>query len=251
MLKAMTMRDLKTAYIGSAFGFSWAVLNPLAQVALYGIVFGVFFKSMPDPVYRTDSFFLFLICGILPWQFFAQAVNASVPVITANRNLVKKAVGFPSELLPIVTVAGNIVSHLIAMALLIIFLVFTGNLTPYALLTFVYLFFAVIFAVGLGWMLSSVQVFLRDVQQLMSVVMMVWLFLTPIFYSASIVPPRYLFVLKLNPMYEVVEGYRLALLGGTMLPPADFAYLAITSVATLAVGGVFFRKLKPWFAEVL
>lgn len=252
MVRMLAVRELKTAYIGSAFGFTWAILNPLVQVLVYGVVFGVFFKSTPDPIYKTDSFLLFLLCGIVPWQFFSQSLTASTGVILANRNLIKKAAGFPSEILPVTSVISNIISHLIGLALLIaVVVIYTGTLSASAPLIFVYMLFAALFAIGIGWVLSSVNVFLRDIQQVLSLAVMVWVFLTPVFYPASIIPAWLQPVMKLNPLYHVVEGYRLALLAGAPLPLSSFAYLGVSSFVMFGIGGMFFRKLKPWFGEVL
>src|SRR3990172_11529598 len=226
MIKMMAMREMKAVYVGSLFGLLWAVINPLSQLLIYGIIFGVFFKSRPDPVYNTDSYLLFLLCGLIPWQFFSQTVTASTTSITSNSNLIKKAAGFPSEILPIITVTSNLISHLIGVGLLILALILTtSNLTLAIPVIFVYMFFISIFAVGLGWILSSVNVFLRDIQQVVGIIMMGWLFFTPIFYSSGIIPPKFLLILKLNPMFHMVEGYRYALLVGKLPPITDFAYL--------------------------
>ncbi|TAN63040.1 ABC transporter permease [bacterium] len=252
MLKMLAFRELKATYVGSIFGILWAVMSPLFQVALYGVVFGVFFKSTPDPVYRTDSYLLFLLTGLVPWQFFSQTITTSSTTLISNTNLIKKAVGFPSELLPIVTVISNIISHLISLALLFLAIfIFNAKVFPSMLLIPVYIFLTAVFSVGLGWILSSVNVFIKDIQQILGLILMALFFLTPIFYNPSIVPPKFLLILKLNPAYQLVEGYRLALLTGRALPTIDFIYFAGASFFTLAVGGVFFRKLKPWFAEVL
>lgn len=251
MIKTMAVRELKARYVGSTFGFLWAVLNPLSEVIIYGIVFGVFFKSKPDPVYGTDSFILFLLCGLIPWQFFSQAVLSSSGALVANGNLVKKAVGFPSEILPIISVISNVISHLISLGLLLVLLVFVGKFTPYILLIFVYMFFAAVLAVGLGWLLSSINVFLRDVQQVLGLIIMALFFFTPIFYSPAVFPKSVLPLVRLNPMYHVVDGYKLALMTGKSIPLPDLAYLAISSFFILGIGGAFFRRLKPSFAEVL
>jgi len=252
LVKSMSLRELKALYVGSFFGFLWAVINPLAQVAIFGIIFGVFFKSKPDPIYGTDSFFIYLICGLIPWQFFAQTLSLSTNTLTSNVNLIRRAAGFPSEILPIISVTSNIITHLIGVALLLLILVLFGvKLTLYMLLIFVYLFFIAVFAVGIGWILSSLNVYLRDVQQVVGLITLGWFFFTPIFYSPSIVPESILPVFKLNPMYHFVFGYRYALLAGKMLPWQDFVYLAGISFLTFGLGGIIFRKLKPSFAEVL
>lgn len=252
MLKAMALRELKATYVGSFFGFFWAVLNPLCQIAIYGVVFGFFLKGTVPPEYGTESFFLYLVAGLIPWQFFAQTIGASSNVLLAYGNLVKRAVGFPCEVLPIVTVISNTVSQLVSIALLYaIVIAFTRTVSLNMLLVLVYLLFAVIICVGIGWMLSSLTVFLRDIPQVIGLVLTGMFFFTPICYPPSIVPAKILFIMKLNPLYHVIEGYRLACLTGRSLPALDFAYLTISSILIAAMGGMLFRKLKPEFAEVM
>ena len=222
MIGMLAVRELKAAYVGSLFGFLWAVFNPLSQVVIYGVVFGMFFKSKPDAIYSTDNFLCSSFAG--PWQFFSQALSASAGVIVNNRNLIKKAAGFPSEILPLTSVVSNIISHLIGLALMLVVVVaYTGSLPPTTPLVFVYMSLIAVFAVGSGWILSGLNVFVRDTQQVLSLALMGLFFFTPVFYSASIVPAEFQLLLKLNPMYHVV-GYRLALLAGTM-PLSGFAYL--------------------------
>lgn len=252
MLKAMALRELKATYVGSFFGFFWAVLNPLSQIFIYGIVFGYFLKGSPPPQYGTDSYFLYLVAGLIPWQFFAQTVGASAPVLLANRSLVKRAAGFPSEVLPIVTVITNLIGQLVSIGLLFAIVAGFGHRVSFnALLVFFYLFLISVICVGFGWILSSLTVFLRDIPQIIGLALTALFFFTPIFYAPSIVPSRVLFFMKLNPVYHVVEGYRLAVLAGKCLPAIDFIYLAIATVFILCMGGLMFRKLKPEFAEVM
>jgi ABC-type polysaccharide/polyol phosphate export permease len=252
LLWMLTLRELKASYVGSLFGFLWAVFNPLFLLAIYGVVFGLFFKSKPDPVYGTDSFLFFLLCGIVPWQFFAQTLGASTEAILSNKNLVKKSTGFPSELLPVTCVFSNLVSHFIGIVILMLFLLLEGvRLNPAMPLIFLYLFIASVFTVGLAWILSSSNVFLRDIGQVLNILLMGMFFMTPIVYPPSFVPPHYLFILKLNPVFHFVEGYRFALLAGRPLPLQDIIYFAAVSFATFAVGGMYFRRLKPLFAEML
>jgi ABC-type polysaccharide/polyol phosphate export permease len=252
MVRMMAVRDLKATYVGSLFGFSWAVLNPLAQLAIYGLVFGVLLKSRPDPVYGTDSYFLFLLCGLVPWQFFAQTVSASTNTLLSHANLVKKAVGFNSEILPVITVLSNLITHFIGVVLLlaIVFIVM-GKLSIMTPVILLYLFFIVIFSVGIGWIVSSINVYLRDVQQVVGLVMLAWMFLTPIFYPVSLIPEKMMPLVRLNPLYHMVEGYRFAILTGRPLAAMDVAIMAIVSLLTFGTGGLLFRRLKPGFGEVL
>ncbi|HBG46721.1 MAG TPA: hypothetical protein DDW94_06995 [Deltaproteobacteria bacterium] len=253
MLWAMALRDMKSKYIGSVFGFAWSILNPLSQVLVFGVVFGLIFQTRPDPIYGTDSFVLYLLSGLLPWQFFSQGVTSAMVSVTTNSNLVKKAVGFPSELLPVVTTISSLISHAIGMALFLVILVaFEWRLPFYAPYLLVYLFLLTLFTIGLGWVLSSVSVYLRDVRQVIDMVMMAWFFFTPVFFStANIQNGLLLTILKLNPMYYVIEGYRLTLLAGRPPEATGLAYVAVVSFVMFGVGGIFFRRLKPGFAEAL
>lgn len=247
----MVSRDLKAQYVGSIFGLLWAIIEPMAQLAIYGIFFGLFMQSKVDPVYGTDSFLIYLLCGLIPWEFFSHSVNSSTSVIIANSNLVKRAVGFPSEILPIVKILTNSIAHLIGMGLLILIVAVSAHLTPYIPFFFLYMFFIVLFVTGIGWTLSALNVYLKDMQKMMGILMMGWFFFTPIFYSPAIVPAKFLFILKLNPMYHAVLGYRYAILAGKLLPLGDLIYLAGASSFTFAIGGLIFRKLKPGFPEEL
>lgn len=247
----MALRELKSVYAGSLFGFAWAVANPLSQVLIYGVVFGMFFKLKPDPVYGTGSFFLFLLCGLIPWQFFAQTVSSATNSITSNSNLVKKSVGFHPEIFPVISVLSNLISHAIGLGIMLIILIAFHRVNPYMPLIILYLFPAAVFSIGLGWMLSGINVYLKDVRQVLDMVLMGWFFLTPLFYSPGIIPHKLLPIMKLNPMYHVVEGYRMALLAGSILPITDILYLFASAFIMFGTGGMIFRKLKPGFAEVL
>lgn len=252
IIRAMAMKEVQKRYAESILGLLWAVINPLSQIAIYGIIFGIFFKSRPASGYGTDSFFLYLVCGFVPWQFFVQSISQSTNVIVANSSLIKKAAGFPPEILPIIIVGSNIIEQIVSIGLLVaILLVFTGKLTFLAPLVFVYLFFMSFFAVGVGWIFSSINVYLRDVQQIVGVMMRGWFFFTPVFYSPHIIPKSVLPILRLNPMYHVVDGYRCALLAGRLPSLSSFVYLVGISLLTFFMGQFFFKKLRPEFAEVL
>lgn len=247
----MVLRDLKSRYIGSLFGFFWSIIDPLFLVFIYWVVFGLFFNSKPDPVYGTDSFIIFLLSGILPWQFFSQSVIGSTGVILSNRNLIKKSVGFPSEILPLIKILTNVISHFVGILILIFLIGIDSGLPPLFPVFLFYMGLTVILAMGMGWILSSINVYLRDMQQMVGLLMMGWFFFTPIFYSPARVPEAIMPFYKLNPMYHIVTGYRYALLTGTFLPVFDMLYITVLSVVLFGSGGILFRKLKPGFAEVL
>ncbi len=252
MIYSMALRNLKARYIGSSFGFFWAVLNPILLLAIYGLVFGGFMGTKSNHQYGTDSFFLYLTCGLMPWQFFQFTISSSTDIMKANKNLIKKAVGFPSEVLPIINVVTNLINHCIAMGIaFIIIIVFTGGLTLYTPLILIYTFLTIILSIGLGWIISSLGVYLKDMSQIINLLTLMWFFLTPVFWSSERVPEHIMRILKYNPMYVVIDGYRHLLLQGSMPSIGALVYLTALSFITFAVGGVFFRKLKPGFADII
>jgi len=228
------------------------VINPLALMAIYGVVFGYFFRTKPDPSSGTHSYMLYLVCGLVPWQFFTQSVTSSAGALSNNSNLIKKAVGFPSEILPIVSILSFVISHIISVGVLILLtIIVNGRLSPWAFFLPVYAFFGVILTIGIGWMLSSLSIYLRDLKQVIGLALMGGFFFTPIVYPVSRIPGRVLWILRLNPMFHMVDGYRRLILAG--IPPdiKGLIYFGVSSMVFFALGGIFFRRLKAGFAEVL
>ena len=159
---------------------------------------------------------------------------------------------FPSEILPLAHLGAAVINHLIGLVIFISFLlVFGYGMWPKVLFILPYLFAIGIFALGISWMLSALNVFLRDIGQIIGVFVQIWFFLTPIFYPRHLIPESLQGLYSLNPMLHAVEGYRAALLGKTDIHIFGLSYLLLFGLATLALGGLTFKKLKPAFADVL
>ena len=251
MIRAMVIRDMRARYMGSFLGFFWAVIHPLTQILIYYFVFGVVLKMRLGPEYGGASFALWLTTGLLPWMLFAEAVTRAPGAVLEQSSLVKKMV-FPSEIFPIVNLTAAIVNHLIGLAILLGFLVLSGyGFSFQIVLILPYLLLTGFLALGISWFLSAVNVFLRDIGQIISVAVNIWFFLTPIMYPPNLVPGGVRGPLGLNPMLHVVEGYRTALLGKTEMDVAGMAYVLLVALAIFALGGLTFKKLKPAFADVL
>lgn len=251
MIRSMVIRDMRARYVGSLMGFFWSVLHPLTQLILYYFVFAVILKVRLGPEYGGTSFALWLIAGLLPWLFFAEVVTRAPSTVLNQSNLIKK-MAFPSEILPIVNLAVALVSHLIGLSILLVFLLIFGDGISWKIFWILpYMLLAVIFALGISWLLSALNVFLRDVDQIIGVVVNIWFFMTPIIYPRHAVPKILQGFFELNPMFHVVEGYRMALLGKTAMDATGYAYLLFMSLAVIILGGLTFRRLKPAFADVL
>lgn len=251
MVRSMVARDLRSRYVGSLMGLFWSVVYPITQIGLYFFVFAVLLKVRIGPEYGGTSFALWMIAGLLPWMFFAEVINRAPSAVLEQSNLIKKMV-FPSEIFPIVNLSAAGLNHLIAVTVFLVFILFSGLSMSLNLLWLVpYLMVAGLFALGLSWLLSSLNVFLRDVGHVTGVMINIWMFLTPIFYPRSVIPENVQRWADLNPMLHVVEGYRMALIGKTPFDPWGFSYLLVVTLGALMIGAMVFRRLKPSFAEVL
>jgi ABC-type polysaccharide/polyol phosphate export permease len=251
MIRTMVIRDMRARYMGSFLGFFWSVIHPLTQLVLYYFVFSVVLKMRLGPEYGGASYAVWLIAGLLPWMLFAEAVTRAPNAVLDQSSLVKKMV-FPSEILPIVNLTTAVVNHLIALIILIGFLALTGyGLSINLIWVLPYLLVTGFFILGVSWFLSAVNVFLRDIGQIISVVVNIWFFLTPVIYPPNLVPESVRGLLALNPMLHVVDGYRMAILGKTEMDAMGLVYVVVAALVAFALGGMTFKKLKPVFADVL
>lgn len=251
LLLQMVRRDFSQRFIGSAAGWLWGLIQPLVMLASWTFVFQVCLKQAPPPGEVTTNYTLFLFCGYLPWLLFSESVMRSASSLTDQANLITKTV-FPSEIIALSIFLSSLMSHLLALSLAVVAVGIWGNgVSPMTLLLPVYMLLLGMIAVGLGWIVSSLQVYLRDTAQILTVLMTLWFWFTPIFISEQQIPERVRFLVRWNPLAGIVRGYRERLL--SIQPPSvqDLAVLAAWSIAIFVCGGLFFRHLKRGFADVL
>jgi len=178
-------------------------------------------------------------------------VNRSPGAVLEQANLIKKTV-FPSEIIPLAHASSAIVNHLIASSILLGFLIILGPGISLKILWLpVYSVGVILFAVGLAWTLAALNVFLRDVGQIIGTIINIWFFFTPIIYPMHMIPENLQKWMALNPMFYPVEGYRMALFGRTELSPTGLVVLFGCGLTTFVLGGLIFKKLKPAFSDVL
>jgi ABC-type polysaccharide/polyol phosphate export permease len=251
LIRNFVVRDLKARYVGSFMGFFWSVIHPIVLLVSYTFVFSGIFKVRPMADSGTTSFPLFLFCSILPWLFFQDTLQRSSTVIIDNANLITKTL-FPSEILPLTVALAGLVNHLIGFAILLVILAFTlGKISVYILLVPVYFALLMLFTLGMSWLVAGLNVFVRDVSQVLSVILTFWFWFTPIFYSPELFPRRWLFLVHWNPLAHVVTGYRDCLLRMRMPDLGILLILALASMLVFAAGGWFFRNTKREFVDVL
>lgn len=250
MLRALARREVASMYVGSLLGFVWSFIHPAVMILVFWFVFSVGFKARPM---NDVPFVVWLTSGMAPWFLFAGIVSSSAGVVIQYAHLIKKTV-FPSQILVVVKILSNMVGHG-AFVCVLMFLILFNSLpfSLYYLQALYYLLCLLVFASGIGWLLSSLNVYARDVGQLVPVIIQVGFWSTPIFWDINIMPEKVQFWLKLNPFYYIVQGYRDSFI--YFVPfwehGAYTAYFWTVAILALLTGGWVFRRLKPQFADVL
>src|SRR5688572_23741746 len=251
LIRNFVARDLRSRYVGSFMGFFWSVIHPIVLLVSYTFVFQVIFQIRPHADSGTTSFSLFLFCSILPWLFFQDTLQRSSTVIIDNTNLVTKTL-FPTEILPLTVMLAGLVNHLIGFAILFaIIIITTGKISIFVLLLPLYLLALMLFALGLSWLVASLNVFVRDISQVLVVVLTFWFWFTPIFFPPERFPKNLMFLVDWNPMAYIISGYRDCLLRMQLPDLKALAILMGLSLVVFISGGIFFRLAKREFVDVL
>jgi lipopolysaccharide transport system permease protein len=251
LIRNFVVRDLRARYIGSFMGFFWSVINPIVLLTSYAFVFMVILQQKAPIDSGTKSFPLWLFCGILPWLFFQDTLQRSSTIIIDNANLVTRTI-FPTEILPLTVLISGLVNHIIGFAILMGFILYElGTMSVYILFVPIYLAVLMLFTLGMAWFLSSLNVFIRDISQVLAVFLTFWFWFTPIFYTGNKFPEKYMFIVRWNPLAHVVTGYRDCLLRMRLPDLQALAWLSLASMAVFVAGGLFFRYIKREFVDVL
>ncbi len=251
LLVTLAYNDFQEQYLGSYLGIIWAILRPALFILVIWFVFGAGFKA--KPIEDGTPFVLWLLCGMIPWFFFADAVNKGMNAIKSNAYLVKK-VAFRVSILPLVKVLSSLGIHLVLVAILIFVFIFNGYYpTIYWLQLPYYILATVILALGLGWLTSSLLVFVKDVREVVGLVIQFGFWLTPIFWSLDSLPEQYHFIVKLNPMFYVVDGFRNTFIYKIWFweNPSDALQFWFTTSIILMAGAIVFKRLRPHFGDVI
>lgn len=246
----LTKRDYQNRYIGSILGFIWTIIQPLAMIFILWFVFAVAFKSGSI---RNTPFVAWLTIGLVPWYFFSEALASGTNVFQEYSYLVKK-IQFQTAILPIVKLLSSFITHAVFIVIGIIILLASGvDFSFWWFQMFYYLIGMALMLLGLSWILSSIQVFSKDVAQIINIVLTFGFWLTPIMWDYHIIPEKYSLLFKLNPMFYIVEGYRNSFIFHIPFwdsPKAVIGFWVLT-FSLLAIGTILFKKLKPHFADVL
>ena len=251
----LTMRELRGKYKRSALGWAWSMLNPLSSMLIYTFVFGyVLPGNQPPPMpHGKGVFAMFLLCGLLPWNFFAATTSGAMTAIVGMGNLVKK-VWFPREVLVFALTGAGLVQFSIELSLLTVALIAFGNMVlPWLLPVLFISCLLVAFSVGIALMLAATYVYFRDLAYLWSIFVQIWFFLTPIVYQTGLVSSRLPgwanAIYNANPMAVFVDAYRHVLYHLTWPTQKQIVYLTVLAVVSMAGGLSVFARLSPRFSE--
>jgi lipopolysaccharide transport system permease protein len=229
----------------------WGLIHPLVLLASYVFIFSVCLKMKPGPDQVTQNYPMLLFAGILPWLLFSETVQRSSGSLIDQANLITKTV-FPAEIVPVSIFLSSLIGHLLAVSLAAAgAAIFLHHMSPTILLLPVFIFLLGLFAIGVGWIASALQVYLRDTTQVLAVVLTLWFWVTPILIADDQFPSWARILLRANPLAYIVRAYRVMLLGNTLPSLSDLTLIAAFAVTAFVCGGLFFRYLKRGFADVL
>ena len=247
LLYFLVWRDLKVRYKQSVIGIGWAILQPLTNMAIFTVIFGTFAKIPSDGL----PYPIFAYSAILPWSYFASALQRSIGSVVGDAQLVTK-VYFPRLILPMAGTISGLIDFSISFLLLLVMMAwYQIGVTWWILAVPFFLLLALFTALAMGLWLSALNVRYRDVGYTIPFLIQIWMLASPVVYPVSMIPEKYRLVYSLNPMVGVIEGFRWALLGKTS---PDFSVMVVSSVVVFAalVGGlVFFKRMESSFADVV
>ena len=251
VLFQLVENEIMNQYLGSFLGIVWAFIQPLFFIGAIWVVFATGLRG--TRMSGDFPYLLYLISGMIIWNFFSASVTSAESSISQHRYLVKQMV-FQVSVLPVIDILSAMVIHLIFIVLVIILFLFHGiSLDAHCLQLVYYLFAGCVLVTGISWFTSSVILFFRDLGQITQIVVRIGFWFTPIFWNIDRIPAKYQILIKANPVYYLVMGYRDSLIYKVWfwkhLPLT--VYFWIVTLAILVFGRIVFRKLKPHFADVL
>lgn len=248
LLLELVWRDVKIRYKQTFLGVVWAILQPLVTMVIFTVIFGRLAGIKPG---LDLPYPLFVFAGLLPWQYFASALSLSSMSVVGSSSLVTK-VYFPRLLLPLASISVPIIDFICSCAVLVGMFVWYGRAPHWhAVVIPVFLVMALLSALGVGLWFSALNVRYRDVPYTIPFLTQIWLFLTPVIYPVSLVPTRLHWLLAINPMTGVVDGFRWAVLGRGLPEYRVYAISLGVGLALVASGLWYFRRVERRFADVI
>lgn len=251
LLLILAYNDFREEYLGSYLGIIWAIIRPSAFIFVIWLVFTYGIK--PGAGITSSSMILFLLTGMVPWFFFSEALVKSCNSIVENEFLVKK-VAFSVNILPFVSILSCLIIHLILLSLVIFIVILSGYYPDlYWLQIPFYVFCSIMLLLGLGWLISAIRVFVKDIGEVVGLIVQFGFWFTPVFWSPDKVPERFRFILDLNPMAYIIQGFRDSLINKVWFWDHGIATIIFIIMLSfvLFLGALAFKRLTPHFGDVI
>lgn len=246
MINSLVRRDLRGKYKGSVLGFLWTFINPLCQIIVYTIVFSVIIRS------DLEQFYVYMITGMVPWLFFDMALRQGTGCVRYQGEMVKK-IYFPREVLPIACVTSNFINMLLCF-FIVFFVIFVSGIGLYWEAFFwlpIVMGTEYLLTLGFALLVAAGTVYLKDLEHIVTVMLMVWIYLTPIMYPVNMIPENIVWIFRMNPMTAIIDAYHAILYWRVMPNYTELVYSFLFGIVLLAVGEIIFIKLSDNFAEEL
>lgn len=239
---SLTIKELKSRYKSTTLGFLWIFVNPLLQMIVMTIVFSYFLKV------NIQNYPLFVFSGLLPWMFFSLSLQSGTTSLIANRDLIKK-VPFPKELLPISSVFAHLFTFFLSLLILVFFVIIFSGFTLNLLFLIPIVILQTILSIAIVLLLSSLDIYYRDVSFVLQSVILVWFYLTPIFYSIKFIPSKYHFLYDLNPMVGIIASFQSIFLKTDFFSLNALIISIIETILLLIMGIFVFKRRSKYFAD--
>jgi len=251
LLGVFVLHDLRSRFKGSVMGIYWSVVNPLLMILIYTFVFSEILKIEFHTGGGNVNFALYLVCGLLPWLAVQESLQRATLSIVDNGCLVKKP-HFPASLLPIHIVLSSLITEGIGLVLLIgLVLASDQGVGLYSLALPVIILPQLLFTLGLAWILGSLQVIFKDVSPLINSFLLLWMFMTPIFYPSTAFPDSLQFLMVINPMAHIVDNYRVLIMVNEWPLTGSLVIAYVSAIVTFLAGYAIFARLQPKFADLV
>jgi len=251
LILSLAKRELLARYKGSVLGLLWPLLTPAVIIVIFTFVFAGIFGARFGSTTSHWDYALYLFCGLLPWTMFQETMQQSASTIVTHSNLVKRVV-FPLETLPTAQALAALANQLFGTVALIVAAVIIQKTLHGTIVLFPLLLIPqLLFTLGAAWLIASLGVFLRDITQGISLLLMTWMYLTPIIYPESVVPERFRPAINLNPFTPLIRNYRRLFLEGALPDWKGLAYFSLVSVVLFIFGYWWFARTRKNFADLI
>jgi lipopolysaccharide transport system permease protein len=245
LIIVLTQKEMKIRYKSNFLGYLWSILNPLAFAMVYHFAFKIVMRI------EMENYTLFLIAGLFPWQAFSNSITASPGIFLGNASFIKK-VSFPKQILTVVVLLQDMIHFMLALPVLVFFLLYYHETPSFTWLYGIPLMLVIqfVFTYGICLVVSSINLFIRDLERLTTIFMMLLFFCTPIIYPSHLIPQQYQYLITFNPAATLIISWRSLFIEGR-LEPLAMAYSLGYGIAALIIGSIIYKKLSWKFAEVL